>query len=294
MPDEKTVFPTMEDAPVALPLESEHRDLGARFGDFGPYEVPLDYGEAETLDDELDHPLLADASYQGLLRVSGKDAYLFLHTMCTADLSTLDSIGSFTPSLVLTGEGEVIDLIDIFVTGDDEYLIIANAPHAEELFAWLDAHSMLEDKEGKVFPDLELSDESGLLAQFVLLGPGAVVPLEDMAETPFERAPHDNAISLLKLDEVPAMVAHVEIENTDVYRIFVPSDRAALVWRSLLSFPEIQVIGLRNYQRILERASLLLPDMESPAYQTPSEAGMVRLLRNERDFVGAHALEPIQ
>jgi aminomethyltransferase len=277
-----------------LPLHEEHVLLGARFVPFGSYQVVGDYGPLECLDEPLEHPLLTDESYQGLFRVSGKDAYHFLQTMCTADVLALTQVGDRCYSLVLSSEAEIIDLVDIVKSGDDEFLVIANAPHIEELYDWFEVHAALEDVQGAVFPDVALSDESDALGQFVLGGPGSSEVLEELAGAAWLEVPHDGALFMLKIGEIPVMTLRESFDDVMTFRLFFPVASSIVFWRALLSFPEVQVIGRESYSCLLEQVGVLLPGLQESGYLTPAEAGLEHLLRNERDFVGARALEPIE
>lgn len=291
---EQPRYPDDDEAPIELSLAREHASLGARFSDFGPYRVPCDYGPEETLDEMLDHPLLIDMSYQGLMRVSGQDSYYFLQTMCTSDIASLTAIGGFKLSLLLTSDAGIIDLIEVVKTGDEEFLIVANAPHAREVSAWLSANARISDDEGAVFPDLSVQDESGVLAQFVMIGPHVTDSLAELSGCRFTDTPHNGTIHLFQIDDIPLMTVDENVGEHEGLRLFFPQHFAKRLWNALLAFPEIQVIGLGSYQRIRMAAHEYLPDMEGSGYLNPIEAGLAHLLRNERDFVGARALEPIQ
>ncbi len=279
---------------VELPLHVEHKNLGGRLSDFGPYVIAYDYGPLETVDDELDHPLLTDATYQGLLRVSGKDSYHFLQTMCTADILSLQEIGDHIYSLVLTGEAEIIDLIEVVKSGSYEFLIISDAPHAEELYEWFDAHAHLDDEQGPLFCDLVITNETGVLGQFVLWGPSSFSIIEKLAALDKEQFLHDGSLFMISWEHTPLMIVEESLSGISVLRIFFPIAFSIPFWRALLSFPELQVIGRKNYERLLSDAGILFPNATSASYLTPGEAQLEHLLRIDRDFVGAHKLEGIE
>jgi glycine cleavage system aminomethyltransferase T len=279
---------------LELPLHDEHLNLGAHFSDFGPYLIAYDYGPVETIDDDLDHPLLTDVTYQGLLRVSGQDAYRFLQTMCTADALSLDGQGDHIYGLVLTGDAEIIDLVEIVKTGSYEFLVISDAPHTEELYEWLDAHAHLDDEQGPVFPDLEISNETGVLGQFVLIGAQSFSIIEALIGTDHRHLTHDGSLYMIEWEGTPLMIVEEQLSATPALRIFFPIAASISFWRILLSFPELQIIGRKNYERFLLDAGILLPDSTSSGYLTPGEAQLEHLLRIDRDFVGAHNLEDIK
>ncbi|MGI6221880.1 MAG: hypothetical protein ACOYIP_08485 [Coriobacteriales bacterium] len=274
-----------------LQLHDEHVRLGARFGSFGAWEVPLDYGIAfsETL--PLDHPLIADVSYQGAIHVTGADSARFLQTMLTADICSLEVLGAGAPALALTPAGEVIDLLYVIRTGDAEYLIVASAPNTDEVVEWLTDHSAVADDEGRLFPDVSVHDQTGQLAAIVLMGPGYIDMLAEFAAAP-ERV-HGGWEAGMYLGSdiggIPLMMVRVR-ECEDAAILYGAPAGLRALWEALLGFPELQAVGFDQLVLAARYHGLWLDGVEEGRYRTVAEAGLGHLVRPEGGFVGAAAL----
>ncbi len=379
------------------PLYSEHVELGARFGTFGDIEIPLDYGVPADEPIPLNHPLLADGSYRGYIRVCGQDSAFFLQTMLSADISSLTRIGSSCHGLTLTAQGEIIALVFVLRTGDFEFIVATDAPVVEELVDWLDSNSRVSDANGRVFSGVEVSDQSDALASIELMGPACIEFLDELAgsggfwelaadgsadksdagsspdvgsssdvgpssdpdvgsspdaspssdagETavstdasdisiaaddsditiylsPDSLAPDDSLTFATDMPDVtsrdaakthspdspsfsemladglcyseaiasiPIMLAvEPSLENNII--LWASREAIKIIWRSLLGFEELQVVGFNQCKMIRQAHGLWLRDLEGQKYLSPAEAGLEELLRPDGAFVGASAL----
>ena len=97
-------------------------------------------------------------------RVFGFGAFDFLQTTLTNDLSRISEVGQAQYTLMLNGDGGIIDDLIVYHSGDIEYLIIANASNRQADMEWLSSHAPSE---------LELVDESDRTGLIALQGPDA-------------------------------------------------------------------------------------------------------------------------
>ncbi|MGI6216492.1 MAG: hypothetical protein ACOYIK_02650 [Coriobacteriales bacterium] len=286
----------------ATPLHPEHVKLGARFGLFGNAEIVHDYGVETDEPTPLDHPLMTDLSFQGSIRVSGADSSRFMQAMMTADISVLE-IGRSCYSLVLTSDAEIIDLVKVVRTGDDEYMVITDAPVTDEVMEWLENNSGVAINGERVFGEVVVENQSGQLGTICLMGPRNVDMLEELAgfisdatvDDP-NKGKSDMAKSIRQglyvgsdISDIPMMIVSDEpVEDS----ILVYSSRMATVaiWRGLLGFPDLQVVGFDQYVALRKRNSLWLDAVESGKYVKPADAGLTHLVRDGGGFVGANHL----
>lgn len=274
-----------------LQLHDEHVRLGARFGTFGGWEVPRDYGIAFSEALPLDHPLIADVSFQGTVHVTGADSARFLQTMLTADILSLDVLGAGAPALALTPAAEVIDLLYVIRTGDAEYMLVTSAPNTDEMVEWLGDHSTVADEEGRLFPDVAVRDESGQLAAIALMGPGYIDMLAEFAAAPERvRGGWDAGMYFgADIGGIPVMMVRVR-ECEDAAIVYGPAAGLAALWDALLGFPELQAVGFDQLERVARFCGLWLDGVEDGRYRTVAEAGLGHLVRAGGGFVGAGAL----
>ena len=71
-----------------------------------------------------------DISESGLLRIAGADALGFITTMCSCPSSPLGQLFKVSQGLLLTSQGEVIDVAQVVCTGSDEYLVLLSPENA--------------------------------------------------------------------------------------------------------------------------------------------------------------------
>ena len=283
----------------ATPLLFEHERLGARFGSFGDAVVALDYGIPVDEPLPLDHPLIADLSFQSVIRVAGTGSHGYLSALLTGDIAAMDHIGATGWSLVLDGEGRVFDVVLAMRTGDDEYLLMADAPAGRTVFGWMDALRRLR-LDGKVgsgdepaaellFGDVEVADQSGQLGAICLMGPDTAPMLDELCGG---RASASEGLvagrGLCFSDDIPAMPFMAVRDGSLEQSLVVFASRIATValWQALLGFPELQVVGLDQYESIRRARGLWLDGIGDGARPTPVQAGIEGLLRPGGGYVG--------
>lgn len=274
------------------PLLDEHERLGARFMEFGEHRVVADYGIDYAIDVPLENPLLMDLSFQSLIRVSGKDSGYFLHTVLTADINSL-SQGNNCHSLMLDGEGNVIDQVLVVCSGDDEYMLLVDEPVASEVLSWLqDIASAVSAKNG-LFAAVKIEDAGDELAAISIIGPDRFEMLNELRTQ--ENAP-DMRIQLGSGTCFTTAIGNIAMlmvsdEAASAIDIFTSPVGANALWQALLSFPDLQAIGFNAYKQVMGDFGLWLDGIEDGRYLSVSESGLAHMVRQQRDFVGANAIK---
>ncbi|MDR3308229.1 MAG: hypothetical protein LBS58_04965 [Coriobacteriales bacterium] len=226
----------------------------------------------------------------GKLRISGADAGRFIATMTTANSERLALVGAAAPALLLTGEGEVIDVVMAIRTGDAEYMLTTSPSVAGEAFDWLLAHSKLCDGNGPVFPCLSITDETMSLAVAVLIGAGGRAVLDELVQGTLAASTMES-LSLVQLDTVPVMVLTYPFLKEEVFELYCAPGRWDAIEHVLLSFPEIDPIPLQHYLDARRAHGTWFAAAEDGAYRYPDEAGLAHLIRPDASYVGAAALQ---
>jgi glycine cleavage system aminomethyltransferase T len=231
-----------------------------------------------------------DISALGKLRISGEAAARFISTLFTADMTSLDAMGGATASLLLNGEGEIIDLVLLIRTGDREYMVSTNEACRQEVYEWLTAHSTLSDEAGALFEDLAITDESSQLACVALFGEGSQAVLEELAGAELLAFPHSGALTMAQLDTVAALILASPVLPGENYELFCQPAAAEGLQYAFMSFPEVQPASFAEYVEQRIQAQTWFAAADSAEYTFPAEAGLEHLLRLSNDFVGAQAL----
>jgi glycine cleavage system aminomethyltransferase T len=212
--------------------------------------------------------------------------------MFTADTEALAEPGTTTASLLLTGEAEIIDVVLIIRTGDNEYMVTTNPSTANEAFAWLEAHAKIRDDEGALFENLAITNETEKLAGVVLFGKGSTAVLDELAGQPLAAFPHVGHLTMAQLDTVPALILDSPLLPTEAeaYELFCPPASVQGLIHALLSFPEIDPLDTDEYRALREQQGTWFAQADEAAYSFPDETGLMRLVRASMDFVGGQAL----
>ncbi|MEM7009755.1 MAG: aminomethyltransferase family protein [Thermodesulfobacteriota bacterium] len=101
-----------------LPLNELHKSLGANFGEYFGYNMPLDYGDWQSEYDSVRSSAgIIDLSARGKLRLSGKDHLKFLQGMLSNDVIDLEP-GKGNSATVLTVKGRMIADMRVYKQAD--------------------------------------------------------------------------------------------------------------------------------------------------------------------------------
>ncbi|MGI8459567.1 MAG: glycine cleavage system aminomethyltransferase GcvT [Propionibacteriaceae bacterium] len=114
------------------PLHERHVALGAKFGPFGGWSMPLEYAGAGVLAEHaaVRHAVgLFDVSHLGKVVVRGPGAAAYVNAVLTADLDKITP-GQAQYTLLCTEQGGVVDDLIAYLHSPDEVFLIPNALNA--------------------------------------------------------------------------------------------------------------------------------------------------------------------
>jgi aminomethyltransferase len=277
----------MQEELKQTPLHAEHLALGARMVPFAGFEMPVQY---EGIIDEhvavRKRAGIFDVSHMAEFRVFGFGAFDFLQSTLTNDLNDISELGHAQYTLMLDEVGNVLDDLIVYHTGDLEYLIIANASNRHSDFEWLAS---------RVPADVELVDESDRTALIAIQGPAAIGIIQDLAGEEWIVPARFTVTEALLDGEIPALVARTGYTGEDGVEILCRADHAAIVWRLLLSFPEVTPAGLgaRDTLRLEMGYHLYGSDMDSDTDAISAGLGWV-VKANKGPFIGSDAIAAIR
>lgn len=224
-------------------LLAEHELLGASMGaqTEGGVPVPLSY-----LNEKPIETALADGA--ALVDLTGA-TYVLAEGTSVASLAGLAFAGRrLAPGecafeAVLGGDGALLSVPLVLRTGDAEYVMLDLSPRGETALAWLGFLAGVGNDGRRAFPDASLNDATEMLVPLLLWGARAETVLEDYLSGE-ERLPEPGSLAQLLLDRIPVVVAGVPVDGGGpCHLLLVPPARARALWRSLLSFPEVEPVG---------------------------------------------------
>jgi aminomethyltransferase len=285
--------PEAADAPFAellSPLHELHVEAGALFTDFAGWQMPVRYSS-----DLAEHHAvrtaagLFDLSHMGEILIVGPEAAEALDYALAGKLSAIAE-GQAKYSLLLARDGGILDDLVVYRTGDDRYLVVANASNralvAEELRDRCSIFDCLVEDESD---DIALIAMQGPIAEEILRNvEGFDVPGLD--ELRYYRAiPSD-------FRGHHVLVARTGYTGEDGFEFYLGPVAAAELWVALLETgggSGLVPAGLAARDTLRLEAGMPLYGHELSTETFPQQAGLGKVvaLSKEGDFVGRAAVE---
>ncbi|MFC5500993.1 glycine cleavage system aminomethyltransferase GcvT [Lysinimonas soli] len=279
------------DSPELLsPLHQVHVDAGALFTDFAGWQMPVRYSS-----DLAEHHAvrtaagLFDLSHMGEILVVGPEAAAALDYALAGKLSAIAE-GQAKYSLLLARDGGILDDLVVYRTGEDRYLVVANAANralvAEEL---RDRCSIF---------DCLVEDESDDIALIALQGPISEEILRNVEGFDLPGLDGLGYYRSIAADfrGHPVLVARTGYTGEDGFEFYLAPDRAPELWTALIETgggSGLVPAGLAARDTLRLEAGMPLYGHELNASTFPVQAGLGRVvaLGKEGDFVGREAIE---
>ncbi|HET8779284.1 MAG TPA: glycine cleavage system aminomethyltransferase GcvT [Agromyces sp.] len=277
-----------------------HRAAGASFTDFAGWQMPVRYSS-----DLAEHHAvrttsgLFDLSHMGEIILIGTEAAAALDHALAGKLSAIE-LGQAKYSLLLAEDGGIIDDLVVYRTGEDRYMVVANASNATVVADELRART--------AGFDTIVEDESNDIALIALQGPDSREVLEQTPGLGIQGAGNDNddfvtALGTLKyyrafpaeFDGEPVLVARTGYTGEDGFELYLAPERATRLWEAIAETggPRVTPCGLASRDTLRLEAGMPLYGHELSRDILPVQAGLGRVvaLSKEGDFVGRAAIE---
>lgn len=270
--------------PARTPLYEAHRALGARWIEFGGWEMPLSYrGPLEEHRAVREHCGLFDVSHMGEIEIHGPEAAAVCQELTVNDVQRLrPGDGQYT--LLCNEQGGVLDDLILFRLGPERYLLIVNAANTAADLAWV------RERAGK---RAEIVDRSAELALLALQGPEAEVALRCLTALDLTMLRPFTVVEGL-VAGVRTLVSRTGYTGEDGLELLVDASEARALWDATIEIVSRRgglPVGLGARDTLRLEAGLPLCGSDMDASTTPLEAGLswvVKLRKGE--FVGRAAL----
>jgi aminomethyltransferase len=276
---------------VRTALHGRHEALGARFTEFGGWEMPVRYGSIVDEHHAVRRAAgLFDLSHMGELRVRGPHAVAALAGALVADPGRL-AVGRAQYSLICAPDGGIIDDLIVYRTGPSELLVVPNAGNREVVAAEL--------ADRLAGAGAELHDETLGTSLLAVQGPASVAILRPLTELDLASL-RAYGSGRARVAGVDALLARTGYTGEDGFELFVPWDDGPGLWDALLdagAAAGLVPCGLGARDTLRLEAGMPLYGNELDRQTNPFEAGLGRFVHLERDeaggardFVGRDAL----
>jgi glycine cleavage system T protein (aminomethyltransferase) len=260
---------------MRTPLYDAHVALGARMVDFAGWDMPVQYAGIVA---EHRHTRAAaslfDICHMSEFRVVGPDAADALHRALACRVDGL-GVGRCRYGFLLAEDGGVFDDLICYRTGEEEFLLVANAARRDS-----DA-AVLAERLGA-----GLRDESDATAKLDLQGPASLTALRSVCDGAPEALPYYGAarMNVVGLD---ALVSRSGYTGELGYELYVAADDAVALWDALLALDGVEPGGLGARDTLRLEMAYPLYGHELDETTTPADAGYSWALPKHQDYVGA-------
>lgn len=283
-------------------LHSVHAKLGARFTDFGGWDMPLKY--TSELDEHRavrEAVGVFDLSHMGEVWVRGPQAAEFLDYALISKLSAV-KVGKAKYSMICTESGGIIDDLISYRIEENTYLVVPNAGNIDNVV------SALQERAGSF--DVDVEDKSAKTSMIAVQGPKAAEAMVEIVENVVE-APEASGAGSTVTDAIaglgyyaafegivagqPVLVARTGYTGEDGFEIIVNNDAAQDVWdKALAEATRLGGLpcGLACRDTLRLEAGMPLYGNELSLKLTPVDAGLgvLAATKSKDSFVGRDAI----
>lgn len=253
------------------PLHDAHTRLGARFVDFGGWDMPVQYESVLAEHRAVREAVgVFDVSHLGRLSVSGPGATGALGIL-TNDVANYEP-GRTHYTMLLDTNGGIVDDIVVWRWDEEDYWVMPNAANAETVKAAIH----------EAGADVSIEDLRPTTALLAIQGPDA----PDLLEGLFGEAPR--RFRALQADGI--RMAGTGYTGERGAEICVASDMADDQFAAVLAAGAVPCgLGARDTLRL--EAGLVLWGADIDRDTTPLEAGLDFAVDWDHEFIGRPALE---
>lgn len=268
------------------PLNEVHQTLGASFTDFAGWSMPVRYGSELAEHRAVREAAgLFDLSHMGEIEVAGAEAGKALDYALVGNLSTV-KVGRARYSMLCAEDGGVLDDLVTYRTGEERFLVVANAANVAVV-----ARALTERAEGF---DAVVTDKSDQYALIAVQGPRAAEIVRAISDADLD--------SLKYYASMPATVGGIDVllartgyTGEDGFELYCEPAQAPALWNALTEAGEefgLLPAGLACRDTLRLEAGMPLYGHELTAETTPFDAGFGRVVKFEKEggFVGRDAL----
>ena len=283
-------------------LHSVHAKLGARFTDFGGWDMPLKY--TSELDEHRavrEAVGVFDLSHMGEVWVRGPQAAEFLDYALISKLSAV-KVGKAKYSMICTESGGIIDDLISYRIEENTYLVVPNAGNIDNVV------SALQERAGSF--DVDVEDKSAKTSMIAVQGPKAAEAMVEIVENVVE-APEASGAGSTVTEAIadlgyyaafegivagqPVLVARTGYTGEDGFEIIVNNDAAQDVWdKALAEATRLGGLpcGLACRDTLRLEAGMPLYGNELSLKLTPVDAGLgvLAATKSKDSFVGRDAI----
>jgi glycine cleavage system T protein (aminomethyltransferase) len=266
------------------PLYESHRAAGAKFVDFGGWEMPVQYsGIVEEHQAVRTAVGLFDVSHMGEIEIRGPRALEVVQRLTTNDASKLD-LFQVQYSALCYPHGGIVDDLTVYRLGPEHFFLCVNAANIDKDWAWI-----VEQAQG----DADITNTSVQIAQLALQGRQAQATLQPRCDIPLDSLRYYWSAQG-RVQGIEALISRTGYTGEDGFEIYCPAAQGPELWMALMEVGAaygIKPIGLGARDTLRLEMGYALYGQDITADTTPLQAGLGWIVKlNKGDFIGRDAL----
>ena len=266
------------------PLYEVHRAAGAKFVEFGGWEMPVQYtGILEEHRAVRASVGLFDISHMGEIEIKGPRALEVVQRLTTNDASKLE-VNQVQYSTLCYPHGGIVDDLTVYRLGPEHFFLCVNAANIEKDYEWI-----LEQTHGEA----DVLNSSSSVAQLALQGKNAQATLQALCDIQLEQLTYYWAAKG-HVEGVEALISRTGYTGEDGFEMYCPAQQGPELWAAIQEAGErydIQPIGLGARDTLRLEMAYALYGNDITTETTPLQAGLSWIVKlNKGDFIGRAAL----
>ncbi|MGO4956479.1 glycine cleavage system aminomethyltransferase GcvT [Luteococcus sp. Sow4_B9] len=286
---------------LTSPLHPRHEQAGAKFSEFGGWQMPLEYAGGGVLAEHhavRDGVGVFDVSHLGKVLVKGSGALDFLNLCLTNDLHKIGP-GQAQYTMLCNEAGGVTDDMIAYVLAEDEVFLIPNAANTSTVVAVLEEQARLDrevPQAVETLGGLTITNQHRDFAVIAIQGPRS----EDvLTELSLPTTMDYMAFEVVQRDGWSMTICRTGYTGEKGWELVVPVEHALEVWDQVMSAGarfEIRPCGLASRDTLRTEMGYSLHGNDITPEINPLEAGLSWAVgwKKAEPFLGSEALRAIK
>jgi len=266
------------------PLNSLHRELGAKMVDFAGWEMPIQYsGIIKEHMNVRTKAGLFDVSHMGDLFLEGKGAGESIDRISTRK-AVNTKMGQFKYTHILDEQGHIMDDVIFGRLSEDRWIMVPNAGTAPMIYDWVKKHA----------DNCTVENRSSEFACLALQGPESLNILKKITDYDIDSMKMFWG-AYMKIDGLrsEALVSRTGYTGELGVEIIVPAEEVRELWDTVMKAGDeygICPVGLGARDTLRLEKGFLLSGQDFFGEQTTLNTGLEWVISWKHDFIGKDVL----
>jgi aminomethyltransferase len=259
--------------------------MGARMVDFAGWLMPVTYTNIKEEHQRVRTKVgLFDVSHMGRYYFGGRDHIKLVDKLITNNRAKMKP-GQIRYSLILNGQGGILDDVLVYSMGDEGTMLVVNAGNRQVIWDWIQ-----RERKGFVVDINDMSEEYAMIA---MQGPESAALLPKISDIDQKNLKYYRFTRSTVLGEPETMVSRTGYTGEDGFELIMPAAKAVQFWEELMNVGEAHGIGpagLGARDTLRLEAGMPLHGHEIDDTINPLEANLGWAVKLDKDdFIGKDA-----